>query len=140
MAMQKSVILDIQTWIDNNIDKPLRINDVAHRAGYSKWHLQRLFHQIIDIPLGVYIRNKKLEGAAHDLSATNESIITISTRYGFDSQQTFTGFLPENTVCRRAHGVDTTKRMRGSFPSATLSPPSPRPSPRGEGESRSRRP
>jgi AraC-like DNA-binding protein len=40
--------------------------------------------------LGVYIRNKKLEGAAHDLSATNESIITISTRYGFDSQQTFT--------------------------------------------------
>jgi transcriptional regulator GlxA family with amidase domain len=48
----KSVILDIQTWIDNNIDKPLRINDVAHRAGYSKWHLQRLFHQIIDIPLG----------------------------------------------------------------------------------------
>ena len=67
MAMQKSVILDIQTWIDNNIDKPLRINDVAHRAGYSKWHLQRLFHQIIDIPLGVYIRNKKLEGAAHDL-------------------------------------------------------------------------
>lgn len=90
MAMQKSVILDIQTWIDNNIDKPLRINDVAHRAGYSKWHLQRLFHQIIDIPLGVYIRNKKLEGTAHDLSVTKESIITISTRYGFDSQQTFT--------------------------------------------------
>ena len=40
--------------------------------------------------LGVYIRNKKLEGAAHDLSVTKESIITISTRYGFDSQQTFT--------------------------------------------------
>jgi hypothetical protein len=40
-------------------------------------------------------------------------------------------FLPENTVCRRAHGVDTTKRTRGSFPSATLSQsPSPQ---RGEG-------
>lgn len=90
MAMQESVILDIQTWIDKNIDKPLRINDVAHRAGYSKWHLQRLFHEITAVPLGVYIRNKRLESAAYDLATTTTAIITISTRYGFDSQQTFT--------------------------------------------------
>jgi len=90
MAMQQAVIREVQTWIDNNIDKPLRIDDVATRAGYSKWHLQRLFHEITTIPMGVYIRNKKLESAAYDLWATDESIITISTKYGFDSQQTFT--------------------------------------------------
>lgn len=90
MGMQHAVILEIQQWIDDNLERPLRIEDVATRAGYSKWHLQRLFQQVIQIPLGIYIREKKLESAAHELLATEQSIMAISTKYGYDSQQTFT--------------------------------------------------
>ncbi len=98
MGMQQMVVHEIQRWIDENLDRPLRIRDVATRAGYSKWHLQRLFQEVMQVPLGIYIRNKKLESAAEALLTTEDSIITISTRYGYDSQQTFT-----RTFARKYH-------------------------------------
>ena len=90
MTMQNDVIHLIMSWIDDNIDKPLKIEDVAKRAGYSRWHLQRLFQQVTHQTLADYIRNKKLEHAAHELKDTDRSILEISFRYGFDSQQSFT--------------------------------------------------
>ncbi|WFN96844.1 hypothetical protein MAY91_01385 [Edwardsiella ictaluri] len=30
-------------WIEQNLDKRILIDDIAERAGYSKWYLQRLF-------------------------------------------------------------------------------------------------
>lgn len=98
MGMQQAVIHEIQQWIDDNLDRPLRIGDVATRSGYSKWHLQRLFQQVMQVPLGIYIRDKKLESAAQELLSTEASIMTISTKYGYDSQQTFT-----RTFARKYH-------------------------------------
>ncbi|MGL4720707.1 MAG: DNA-binding transcriptional regulator RamA, partial [Kluyvera intermedia] len=39
------VIDTLVEWIDNNLHQPLRIDEIARRAGYSKWHLQRIFLQ-----------------------------------------------------------------------------------------------
>ena len=36
-------IHDLLGWIDNNLDSRLDIDTVSRRAGYSKWHLQRIF-------------------------------------------------------------------------------------------------
>ena len=44
MTISAQVIDTIVEWIDDNLHQPLRI-DVARHAGYSKWHLQRLFLQ-----------------------------------------------------------------------------------------------
>ena len=44
MTISAQVIDTIVEWIDDNLHQPLRIDDIAH-AGYSKWHLQRLFLQ-----------------------------------------------------------------------------------------------
>ncbi|UYU30897.1 RamA family antibiotic efflux transcriptional regulator [Siccibacter colletis] len=90
MELPAQVIETIADWIDDNLHKPLRIDDVARHAGYSKWHLQRLFHHHKGESLGRYIREKKLKLAAQDLCATNDRVLDISMKYGFDSQQTFT--------------------------------------------------
>lgn len=90
MLKTEDLIEEITHWIDSNIHKPLKIEDVAARAGYSKWHLQRVFMQVKKISLGKYIREQKLMLAAKDLIESNASIIDISCKYGFDSQQTFT--------------------------------------------------
>ncbi|HGY1166289.1 TPA: helix-turn-helix domain-containing protein [Citrobacter braakii] len=96
MFRTEDIIDEIIQWIDLNIHKPLKIEDVATRAGYSKWHLQRVFMQVKDVSLGKYIRDKKLRLAARDLVETNESIIEIAFKYGFDSQQTFTRVFSNN--------------------------------------------
>lgn len=77
-------------WIDKNIHVNLKIDDVATKSGYSKWHLQRLFGFYTGRPLGQYIREKKVMLAAHDLRCTSETVLEISIKYGYDSQQSFT--------------------------------------------------
>ncbi|QJT79687.1 helix-turn-helix domain-containing protein [Kosakonia sp. MUSA4] len=90
MVKLEHIIDELLIWIDNNIHKPLKIEDVAQRSGYSKWHLQRVFYQVKNTNLANYIRDRKLEMAARDLIQSDESILTISWKYGFDSQQSFT--------------------------------------------------
>lgn len=90
MLRTKNIIDEITQWIDSNLHKPLKIEEVAARAGYSKWHLQRIFVQVKRVSLGKYIRDKKLRLAAKDLTESNEPVMSIAFKYGFDSQQTFT--------------------------------------------------
>ena len=77
MTISAQVIDTIVEWIDDNLHQPLRIDDIARHAGYSKWHLQRLFLQYKGESLGRYIR-------------TDQRVYDICLKYGFDSQQTFT--------------------------------------------------
>jgi AraC family multidrug resistance transcriptional activator len=90
MFRTEDIIDEITKWIDSNLHKPLKIEDVAAWAGYSKWHLQRIFVQVIKVGLDKYIIDAELRLVAKDLIETNEPVMVIAFKYGFDSQQTFT--------------------------------------------------
>lgn len=77
MTISAQVIDTIVEWIDDNLHQPLRIEEIARHAGYSKWHLQRLFMQYKGESLGRYIRERKLLLAARDLREST-SVSTIS--------------------------------------------------------------
>lgn len=50
-------IHDLLDWIDNNLENRLDINTVSRRAGYSKWHLQRMFKEHTGYPLAsIFVR------------------------------------------------------------------------------------
>ena len=52
-------IHDLLDWIDNNLDSRLDIETVSGQAGYSKWHLQRLFKEHTGSPTRrIYSRAK----------------------------------------------------------------------------------
>nr|WP_282101948.1 hypothetical protein [Morganella morganii] len=40
---QTNIIRDLLRWLDEHLDQPLSLDNVAAKAGYSKWHLQRMF-------------------------------------------------------------------------------------------------
>lgn len=84
-----AIIQDLIDWIDNHLDSRLDIDTVARRAGYSKWHLQRIFKEHTGQPLGEYIRAKKLQKSIERLAHSNESILNVAIALGFDSQQSF---------------------------------------------------
>lgn len=90
MFRTEDIINEITQWIDSNLHKPLKIEDVAARVGYSKWHLQRIFVQVKEVSRGKYIKDKNIRLAAKDLIETNKPVINIAYKYGFDSQHTFT--------------------------------------------------
>jgi AraC family transcriptional regulator len=60
---------------------------------------QRSFIQITDISLGEYIRYRKLSCAAYDLQNTDDKIIDISLKYGYESSDAF------RVAFKRMHGV-----------------------------------
>ena len=89
MTISAQVIDTIVEWIDDNLHQPLRIDDIARHAGYSKWHLQRLFLQYKGESWGAIFAKGSCWPPA--ICVTPISGSTISAwKYGFDSQQTFT--------------------------------------------------
>ena len=51
----EEVIDSVTEWINTHLDQRLSIDDIAEKAGYSKWYLQKLFARC---------RNEKLVGLA----------------------------------------------------------------------------
>ena len=71
-------IHSILDWIENNLESPLSLEKVSERSGYSGHSL------------GQYIRSRKMTEIAQKLKESNEPILYLAERYGFESQQTLT--------------------------------------------------
>lgn len=84
-----NIILDLIIWLESHIDQQLSLDAIAAKAGYSKWHLQRVFMKLTGNKLGAYVRERRLSKAALALYHTGRSILDIAVEYGFDSQQSF---------------------------------------------------
>lgn len=87
---QAGIIRDLLTWLESHLDQPLSLDNVAAKAGYSKWHLQRMFKDVTGHAIGSYIRARRLSKSAVALRLTSRPILDIALQYRFDSQQTFT--------------------------------------------------
>lgn len=87
---QAGIIRALLSWIEQHLDQPLSLDNVAAKAGYSKWHLQRMFKDVTGHAIGAYIRGRRLSKSAVALRLTSRPILDIALQYRFDSQQTFT--------------------------------------------------
>lgn len=75
--------------IEENLDQPLPINELAKEAGLSPWHFQRVFLSLVGDSLGGYIRGRKLSIAAEELKNDDKKIIDIALDSGFQSHEAF---------------------------------------------------
>lgn len=90
MMRRDMFIQSMIEWIDKNIEKNLYIKDIAKKSGYSTWHLQKVFHEETAETIAHYVRHRRLEKAAFELSNGSDKIVTIALNCGFHTQQTFT--------------------------------------------------
>ena len=63
--------------------------DVAQSAHVSPFFLQRGFSLLTGYGLGEYLRNRRLTQAALDLRNTDDKIIDIALRYGYETPESF---------------------------------------------------
>ena len=80
---------DALEYIEDNLDGEIEINQMARLAHCSGYHFQRMFSYVMDIPLALYIRRRRMTKAAHDLQNTTDKILDIALRYGYDSPTSF---------------------------------------------------
>lgn len=86
----QNIIDELLRWIVQQSNTSITISLVAERAGFSRWHLQRLFKKYTGMTLGKYIKNIRLDQAIIELIKGNDPIIFIALQCGYESQQTFT--------------------------------------------------
>ena len=89
-------------YIESNITDELTIEDVAKQALVSPFYFQKGFAMLCGFTVGEYIRQRRLTLAGRELIATEDKIIDISMKYGYDSPDSFT------KAFTRFHGVTPT--------------------------------
>lgn len=90
-------------FIEAHLTEPLEIEEIAAVAGVSPFYYQRIFGALCGMTLGEYIRSRRMTLAAQELSRTEEKVIDVALKYGYDSPDSFT------KAFQRFHGVSPSK-------------------------------
>lgn len=86
-------------YMEEHIFETINYEDVAKQVYMSNYHFHRIFSMITGITANEYIRNRKLSMAGQKLIMSNEKIIDIALKYGYESPESFT------KAFTRFHGV-----------------------------------
>lgn len=76
-------------YIEENLCGQITIDDVANKAYMSTSNFRRSFLALCGITIGEYIRLRKLTLAGKDIVSTNDKIIDIAFKYGYESHESF---------------------------------------------------
>ncbi|KGP73737.1 AraC family transcriptional regulator [Pontibacillus yanchengensis] len=94
-------------YMEANLLDDISIERVAKEACTSVFHFQRMFMILTDMSVGEYVRRRRLTLAAHELSRTDNKIIDIAYKYGYDTPESF------SKAFRKQHGI--TPRQTRTF-------------------------
>ena len=87
------------SYIEDNLTEELTSENIAKQAFVSAFYFQKAFGMLCGFTVGEYIRLRRLTLAGSELIATDEKIIDIALKYGYDSPDSFT------KAFSRFHGV-----------------------------------
>lgn len=85
-----SAVRRMQGYIDEHITEPITLSQLAKAAGYSPWHSDKLFKELIGKTPFEYIRLFRLSKAALVLRDSKPKIIDVAFDFVFDSHEGFT--------------------------------------------------
>lgn len=76
-------------YIEDHLNDDIDLHIVAKKAGYSLYHFQRIFKGVVGDSIKDYIIKRRITEAAKELTNTNNSIIDIAIKYGYQSRESF---------------------------------------------------
>ncbi|NBI66210.1 GNAT family N-acetyltransferase [Pseudoflavonifractor sp. 60] len=77
------------SYIEAHLNEKLDLNTVANGIGYSKFHLHRMFTDVVGVTLHDYIQRRQLSEGAKLLVFSEKPILEIALIAGYESQQAF---------------------------------------------------
>ncbi len=110
-----TVIRKTINYVEENLEEDISAQDVADQVHISPFLLQRVFAAMTGYSIGEYIRNRRLYQAALDLRETDDKVIDIALRYGYETPESFT------KAFTRFHG-QTPSKVRDGAPMMVFHP------------------
>lgn len=90
MKTNLETIQEIVDYIENHLEERLNLDRLSKAAGYSKYHLGRMFSNIVGMSVHTYIQRRRLTEAARRLIFTSDPVLDIALLSGYETQQSFT--------------------------------------------------
>ncbi len=97
-------------YIEDHLARPLSMDAIAETAALSPFYYQRIFRALCGMTVGEYIRARRMTLAAQELSATDQKVIDIAMKYGYDSPDSFA------KAFQRFHGITPSKAREPGTP------------------------
>lgn len=94
-------------YTEQHLTEQIDYEEVAKQALSSSFHFQRMFSMLCGYSLGDYIRMRRLTLAAGQLTGSDDRVIDIALRYGYDTPESF------SRAFTRFHGITPTEARRG---------------------------
>ena len=95
-------------YMEEHLKDNISAQDVADQVYLSPFFFQRGFSLMTGYGIGEYIRNRRLYQAAVDLKETDDKVIDIAFRYGYETPESFT------KAFSRFHGVTPSQVRSGA--------------------------
>lgn len=89
----------VMEHIEQHLDRPIDVAELARIAVTSEYHLRRLFSVLAGMPLSEYIRRRRLTVAGAEVLAGQRTLLDIAVRYGYGSGEAFA------RAFRAMHGI-----------------------------------
>ena len=89
-------------YIEDHLEDSLDLNVLTRVAKMQTYPLQRTFSLLAMMTLPEYIRGRRLTLAAQQLTQTDEKIIDLALRFGYETPEAFT------KAFKRQHGCSPT--------------------------------
>ena len=80
---------DALDYIEKNLLEEIDVEEAARKACCSPFNFQRMFSFIADVSLADYIRRRRLSMAAMELLGTDQRVIDVAMKYGYESPVSF---------------------------------------------------
>ncbi len=118
--------IDRALWyIESHYREPIALDDLAHVAGVSRYHLSRSFCYAVGLPASRYLRLRRLSLAAIALANGKPDILDLALSLGYGSHEAFArafkeafGRTPEQV--RRDRHTENLKLLEAQLMNETL--------------------
>jgi AraC family transcriptional regulator len=83
-------LLRVMVYVQNHLDEPLPLDDLAKIACFSPYHFHRIFRGMMGESVKEHVRRLRLERAAFRLTCSNRPVTDIALDAGYDTHESFT--------------------------------------------------
>ena len=103
-------------FIEQHLDEPLDVGEIAGKAALSPFYFQRIFGAMCGLTVSDYIRARRMTLAAQELVRSEAKVIDVAVKYGYDSPDSFT------KAFQRFHGITPSQAREPGAPLRSLAP------------------
>ena len=106
-GLSPAALRRVQLFVDVNLERTMRLRDLAARAGLSLYHFARAFKTSAGVTPREFVEARRLERARELMVRTSASLAEIAVASGFGTQSRFT------TTFKRRTGFTPAEYRRG---------------------------